>query len=850
MAIVSVQIASAATTYPTYSFVTASPNPVGIGQSVLVLAFLDRFPPANAVYIPYELWKFTVTVTYPTGNVQTQRLTSDTIGGAYFTINPSVVGTWQIKLRFEGAGPIAGNNNNTYAPSESRVFQLTVQQEPVKEISPAELPTGYWQRPINTENREWNQLAGNWIGLPAIRDSGVSTWDGVNCYNPYSKAPNSAHVVWAKPVKVSASGIAGSPYSTEAFYTGDSYERLDRGSFIMNGIYYRNLPQTNNNYPGTQTQNYQGWGFEAIDLRTGELLFKTTNGSLTFGQLLMYDSMNQHGIIPYLWNTNANQMQVFDAEDGRFLLQFANITAGSRMFDERGNLLMYVLNFPQKTLSMWNSTLAILKGAPAGQTGFGINDVNYWRPYYGQTYNWLKGVQWNITIPDLAADGVAGNPAIWMLDRYDNVLIARYASVANDTYPIGYVVYIGYSMIDGHQIWVKKYTDINQVETGSLGGASIGCGPGRFFFFKQETLEWNAYDANTGNYLWTTEPFSNPWGTYYTTLSTPPGQCAFGNKFFAIGYDGMIHCYDTTDGRNLWNALGYPAGSETPYGSWPTSYMAFADGKVYVSNGEHSPNQPLYRGYKLYCLDANTGQLLWSVASYAQSPMIADGYLLTLNGYDLQNYVFGKGLSATTVQAPLTGIAAGETFAVTGTVTDQSPGTTCLGIPAAGTPAISDDSMSAWMEYLYMQKPQPTNATGVTVDLVAIDSSGAATSIGTATSDSLGFYNTHWTAPTTPGDYKIVANFAGTNSYYASSAIAGLSVVAASPTPASASDVASEVVAQLPPAPTAPSASDVADLVVSQLPAEDNTLLYAVIAVVIITLLMCIVNLALLTKKK
>jgi hypothetical protein len=38
--------------------------------------------------------------------------------------------------------------------------------------------------------------------------------------------------------------------------------------------------------------------------------------------------------------------------------------------------------------------------------------------------------------------------------------------------------------------------------------------------------------------------------------------------------------------------------------------------------------------------------------------------------------------------------------------------------------------------------------------------------------------------------------------------------------------------------------------VVSQLPAEDNTLLYAVIAIVVITLLMCVVNLALLTKKK
>jgi hypothetical protein len=34
---------------------------------------------------------------------------------------------------------------------------------------------------------------------------------------------------------------------------------------------------------------------------------------------------------------------------------------------------------------------------------------------------------------------------------------------------------------------------------------------------------------------------------------------------------------------------------------------------------------------------------------------------------------------------------------------DKSSGDTCLGIPAAGTPAIADESMSDWMEYLHKQ---------------------------------------------------------------------------------------------------------------------------------------------------
>ena len=188
-----VSTTQAATSYPTYAFVTANPNPVGVGQSVLVSAFLDRYPPADSHYQPYVLWQFTVKITDPTGNVQTESLTSDTIGGAYLTFTPTKAGTYQIKMHFEGAGPVAGNNN-TYLASDSNVFQLTVQEEPITETPNAPLPTGYWQRPINSENRDWNQIAGNWLGLPAARDSGASTCDGVNCYQLYSTAPNSAHI--------------------------------------------------------------------------------------------------------------------------------------------------------------------------------------------------------------------------------------------------------------------------------------------------------------------------------------------------------------------------------------------------------------------------------------------------------------------------------------------------------------------------------------------------------------------------------------------------------------------------------------------------------------------------------
>jgi hypothetical protein len=94
---------------------------------------------------------------------------------------------------------------------------------------------------------------------------------------------------------------------------------------------------------------------------------------------------------------------------------------------------------------------------------------------------------------------------------------------------------------------------------------------------------------------------------------------------------------------------------------------------------------------------------------------------------------------------------------IEGTITDQSPA-------QPGTAAISDDDMSAWMEYLHMQKPIPANAKGVDVSLDVIDANGNFRSIGTATSDMSGVYSFVW-QPDIPGQYTVIATFAGSESY-------------------------------------------------------------------------------------
>jgi hypothetical protein len=73
------------------------------------------------------------------------------------------------------------------------------------------------------------------------------------------------------------------------------------------------------------------------------------------------------------------------------------------------------------------------------------------------------------------------------------------------------------------------------------------------------------------------------------------------------------------------------------------------------------------------------------------------------------------------------------------------------------------------MEYLYMQQPEPMNATGVPVTLSYTDPNGNTYTIGTTTSNIAGQYSYAFT-PTVPGTYTIIATFCGSNSYYSSTA--------------------------------------------------------------------------------
>jgi hypothetical protein len=186
----------------------------------------------------------------------------------------------------------------------------------------------------------------------------------------------------------------------------------------------------------------------------------------------------------------------------------------------------------------------------------------------------------------------------------------------------------------------------------------------------------------------------------------------------------------------------------------------------------------MYRGPNLRCINATNGEEIWKILGFSanggaslggQYAQMGDGKVLALNYFDNQIYCFGPGPSATTVTASPSISVHGNSVMITGTVTDQTETgrrntNDMFDFSLKGTPAISDEDMGAWMEYMFMQQGMPADATGVEVILETVDPNGNFYEIGRTTSDITGTYSLKFT-PDVPGDYQIIARFEGSAAY-------------------------------------------------------------------------------------
>jgi outer membrane protein assembly factor BamB len=735
-----------------------------------VTFWLDKVPP-TASTIFGDRWNLTVRVTKPDGTTQNfGPFKTDDVGGTYMIYTPQTVGTYYFQMSFAGQKIVGANPpptgtttgaasiNDTYLPSTSQNVALTVQQEPTKPWPATPLPTGYWARPLNQLNPEWRTIAGDWL---------MSGYDVLgNRYNPFTTAPESGHVVWTYPVAFG--GVVGGNYTDVNYYTGLTYESKFNSPLIMYGRLFFNLPMSTSAGAG---------GAVCIDLRTGKQLWWQNNTRISMGQEFNYMSPNQFGIIPYLWQTGSTY-NVFDPYTGQWIFCIENASTGTTTFGPDGELLVYILNGARSWLALWNSTKAIMYYQEPGVLPGG--NVWQWRPFMQTRMDFKRGIMWNVTTPDYR------DPAAQSISKVTSDVILAVAS-AGISGSQNWQMEIGYSAKDGHQLWsVNRTTPMGATTWGLMGPAAGDV----YTEFLQSTTQWYGYSMSTGQKLWgPTEAYPRAFGMYSWQASI-----AY-NMLLAIDFGGYLHAFDLQTGKKVWSWFAGTSDLETAYGAWPLNNPppVSADGKIYVTAG-HGYNPPLFKGARMYCINATDGTLIWSLLGFHtyNSVLIADGYMVAYNSYDGQIYCYGKGKTETTIQVAPEVSGRGSSVLIKGTITDQSPG-------ATDTPAIADASMTPWMEYLYEQQPKPNNATGVKVHLTAIDPNGNFQDIGTPVSDEMGLYSIMWTPPV-PGKYVVTATFDGSKSYYPSSARTAFGVLetaaapAVIPTPTQAPPTATPVV--------------------------------------------------------
>ncbi len=780
-------------TLQTWAYIGVAPNPVGVGQNVYVNMWVDKPMPGASVFNDIRRHGYQLTITKPDGTDETHKFDlADTTGVQFYVLVPAQVGVYSMVFYYPGqvytwnqantpglSGSDAAFENDTFKPATSKTVYLTVQQEPLPAaITSYPLPTEYWTRPIEGQNTDWWSISSNYLRGDQIIDGAVQR-DGL--------APNSAHIMWTKPLQDGGvvggtnTGIEGMDY-----YTGLSYETKFTGAIIMNGRLYYPLPRAN---------SPSGNGYACVDLRTGEEIYKSDMSVPSFGQIEWFDSENQHGAHAYLWYTSGTTRMIYDPIDGRNLFNITNVPSGTMKYGPNGEILIYQLNIANRWLALWNFTRLF----PT------VSAMSAYRPV-GQVINGSSAYSWNVTIP-----AIQTGSSIRYIINNDMLLFSNLGNTygrygTNDPYTVGAISLKPASR--GTLSWMTNYTATQpQANTVGVTRYWLTTDPvNRVFMVRDaEPMVSYGWSIDDGSLLWTyKQPPEAPDWEYFM----PSGFAAYG-KLYYCGYGGVLYAWDTKNGTLLWTygnggeGNSTNTGLQTPWGLYPLSIGTIADGKVYLFSTEHSPNQPLYKDIRVRCINATNGKEIWTIMSWANpggfsAPGIAtaDGYIAYLNLYDLQIYVIGKGPSATTVTASPKVSVHGNSVLVEGSVIDTAAGTKQNEQAARfpnGVPAVSDESMGAWMEYVYMQKPRPTDATGVEVVIEVLDPNGNVYEVGRTTSDANGMFKLMFT-PEVPGEYTIITTFAGSESYWPSHAETAVGVDEAPAAPA----------APQPPAPNPP----------------------------------------------
>jgi len=831
-----------------YVYVTTSlgDQPAHVGQSFLLVCWTKDMPPdvgetglSLASPTGRAGWYgYTIKVTDPDNITTTVDMPySDPVGADYTSYTPEKVGTYYIQAFFPATWKNGTTNQVFYTAAQSRVASFVVDTGEGHDWPEAPLPDHYWERPINAASRMWYLLAGARLGGAANVWPLGSAGGNVGNY-AYCQAPESAHVLWSKPFAIG--GLMDERTGTISYETTHYQGYSFSPSIILDGKIFTTPRRTTHGSGGAQV----------IDLYTGNTLYLNWSDSVpSMGQIYNYISPNQEGGFAYVWRTsgvtlpqvvqvtNARQYDngtvirlsasytvnrsattlavgsVWEMDDPwtmQPICYIANVsTSGTQVYGDDGAICYYNLVNKSNTYfcTVWNNTAGTMVSSQSG-TGYW-----QWRPaggtfggsnaYLGAyANNYVHDGRWfysqNFSIPSIVSPaGQTGT--IQCIRQDDYMIVGNKGSNTNTGLTKGWMecISLAPNASLGTKLWEMTYTppfaDATKNITGTKtfsGGLDMDA-----VYPEDNVLTWHdvqtlhrwVYDLKTGSLLWEADA---PQLSYYSM-----GQLVYNHQLIAYGsYLGSFSSYDIRTGESLWNYSALDIGDESPYGNYPMSVGAVADGKVYTYTSEHHFIQPLWRGPNLRCINLTDGKEIFSTLGCGSGMGIADGILVAGSAFDNMIYAYGKGPSALTVSLGQDVTAPGSTVMIKGTITDQ----TATGrhntnddfdvktmnsdisndvVPVLkGTPCISDASQGAWMDYMYKQQGRPANTTGVPISIDVIDPNNNFFHVGDTVSDTNGNFAIPYT-PDIPGSYKVLVTFAGTNSYYPSYGSAYLNAI-------------------------------------------------------------------------
>ena len=639
------------TIYP-LTFLSVSPNPIGVGQMALVNMWIT-FPSGEGKFMN----GYSVVITKPDGTTETVNKQSYVADGtSWFQYIPTQVGAYEFQFFFAGEYYPAGyysngnysetrtgdfaraifNPSDYVAPAHSPVTVLNVQQQQVESwdglMANAGMttPTDYWSFPIEPNHRDWVMVAGNYPwGETLVGQQPVSWTD--EYYGPFIPAVHTPHIVWQRVGALAGMIGAETGYNSMSGNPGTP-------SVIFMGRGYQTVTKSINGQP---TQSYA----ECYNIQTGEIYYDvpTSAGGQTPTNIAYW--LSEPSAVPGEAATARITADLYTVSGNRLIKVNPSTGLASANISLPSGLTTYFIRDGIITSFQQLYTNTSTPAPDITVTDSATGNLVKWSVQGGSSTSssataaqiaaaFATRVQSNVTVTipsSMRTQYQTGSyGAFGAYDPDTGITVIQSRFLYGGFYGSSYVAI---NTNTGQQIW--NVTTAKDSMEDAYRPTNAWCRQG-LYIAEMERGYVEARNLQTGAVVWKVDVNDYPWGEFWMY-----DEAAYQDLIFGVGYVGVV-AINQTSGTLAWHYADPAVPFETPYTSVTldnsTTYSVQnirvlgtgTDAMIYVQNSEHTPSQPATRGWGLIALNATNGEFLWKISgtNLGAGPA-SSGYLFT-----------------------------------------------------------------------------------------------------------------------------------------------------------------------------------------------------------------------------